>query len=301
MTRERWGTFSVIDHKDSSAFIPEVLLYDRLVIPVPCDDQDRQRWAKEGWDPDLLDQRLETLGDIAVKSMWDEAQQATFHQRMEQLNKVRFDSKNILQESKEVLPYQMTRMILAEQKPVKLPEGVSRVTVVSAYQSASDFEADFILKDEPDDQAHLGLLLGQEIAVPASDDDPGKALKCAIELAKSGDFKKKRGALYKWQEDVIQSGIEPENAIQEMNELISNYNDCVKKAVKKVYYRYAFTLAGIGLSLAGGLLNPLVLTGAFLSIVQFATFDKKPIVNAAESGPAAMFHDIHRIGKWKWY
>jgi hypothetical protein len=34
MTRERWGTFSVIDHKDPAELIPEVLLYDRLVIPV---------------------------------------------------------------------------------------------------------------------------------------------------------------------------------------------------------------------------------------------------------------------------
>jgi len=33
--RERWGTFSVRDHVGDAPFVSEVLLYDRLVIPVP--------------------------------------------------------------------------------------------------------------------------------------------------------------------------------------------------------------------------------------------------------------------------
>jgi len=113
MTRERWGTFSVIDHKDTSAFIPEVLLYDRLVIPVPYNEKDRQRWATEGWDPDLLDKRLETLGDLAVPSKWDEVQQQAFAQRMENF---RLDAKNIVE-----LPYQVTRMILADRTESSVP------------------------------------------------------------------------------------------------------------------------------------------------------------------------------------
>lgn len=35
MPRERWGTFSVIDHRSIETLVPEVLLYDRLVIPTP--------------------------------------------------------------------------------------------------------------------------------------------------------------------------------------------------------------------------------------------------------------------------
>lgn len=38
MARERWGAFSVIDHKNTAAYVPEVLLYDKLVIPVPPKD-----------------------------------------------------------------------------------------------------------------------------------------------------------------------------------------------------------------------------------------------------------------------
>ncbi len=73
MTRERWGTFSVIDHSNPSAFVPEVLLYDRLVIPVPYSDSDRERWEREGWDPGLLDRRIKTLGDLAVKEIGEQS------------------------------------------------------------------------------------------------------------------------------------------------------------------------------------------------------------------------------------
>jgi hypothetical protein len=45
---ERWGTFSVIDHKNAASLVPEVLLYDPLVIPVPSDDNENQRWKELG-------------------------------------------------------------------------------------------------------------------------------------------------------------------------------------------------------------------------------------------------------------
>jgi len=35
---ERWGTFSVKDRNDTDNLIEDVLLFDRLVFPVPPDD-----------------------------------------------------------------------------------------------------------------------------------------------------------------------------------------------------------------------------------------------------------------------
>lgn len=32
---ERWGTLSVDDHNDTEKLIQDVLLFDRLVVPVP--------------------------------------------------------------------------------------------------------------------------------------------------------------------------------------------------------------------------------------------------------------------------
>lgn len=49
-----WGTFSVKDHVKAGAFIAEVLMYDRLVIPIPpqrdADDKEKTKEAEEEWE-----------------------------------------------------------------------------------------------------------------------------------------------------------------------------------------------------------------------------------------------------------
>ncbi len=39
---EIWGTFSVQDHCQKRAFVSAVLLYDKLVVPVPPRDEPEQ-------------------------------------------------------------------------------------------------------------------------------------------------------------------------------------------------------------------------------------------------------------------
>jgi hypothetical protein len=46
LTKERWGTFSVRDHIKTAPIISDVLIYDRLVIPVPPDDVNKEIWKK---------------------------------------------------------------------------------------------------------------------------------------------------------------------------------------------------------------------------------------------------------------
>jgi hypothetical protein len=58
-----WATFSVRDHCRPGAFVAEVLLYDKLLIPVMPTVQDgysveqgeleRERWVQARWKPEL--------------------------------------------------------------------------------------------------------------------------------------------------------------------------------------------------------------------------------------------------------
>jgi len=41
---EFWGTFSVADHRRRRAFVADVLLYDRVAIPVPDGADEVERW-----------------------------------------------------------------------------------------------------------------------------------------------------------------------------------------------------------------------------------------------------------------
>ncbi|MCP3855406.1 MAG: hypothetical protein GY698_11830 [Actinomycetia bacterium] len=71
MAIERWGSLSVKDHINTSDLITNVLLYDRLVIPVfteQADRDEREYWEAENWQPDLQLERVGQLGDLAVRS-----------------------------------------------------------------------------------------------------------------------------------------------------------------------------------------------------------------------------------------
>ncbi len=139
MNRERWGSFSVIDHKDPAGLIPEILIYDRLVIPVPPTAADQKRWKCRGWEPDLLFARLKTLGPLAVHANWGYGDsQSAIHQWAQKFTDIKSDVADIVQAAKEKLAYQLTRRVLAQQQPIALPTGVDTVDLVAAYQSEAD-------------------------------------------------------------------------------------------------------------------------------------------------------------------
>ncbi len=284
MTQERWGTFSVIDHKDPAAFITEVLLYDRLVLPYPPNDAERKHWEDEGWNPKLMDKRLKSLGELALRANWDQDRQRKYDERMEQLKAV---------QNQAAVPWRVTAGILAEDPP-KRPEGI-RAIAVPAYQSVKGLDEDFIVKElsAESERSKLGLLLGHLLAVPTGADPEATLLK-AIKLAKSDSFRKHRAKLYSWQDSVLREGMPAKDAAQEMAGMVKAYNDCVKKATGDVYYKFAFAIGGIALAITGAATaNPWVAATGVLKIVEFATFNRKPVISAGEeSAPAAMFHDV---------
>ena len=83
MARQVWGTFSVKDHCAPNAFVAEVMLYDRLVVPRPPDENERIRWRNEGWNPDLLDKLLSILGERAYVIDWDAIRQEKWRSRFD--------------------------------------------------------------------------------------------------------------------------------------------------------------------------------------------------------------------------
>jgi hypothetical protein len=86
MPIERWGTFAVNDHLRKKAFVADVLLYDKLVIPYPPPDdpKEQERWNTEQWSPAWLESLLEILGDRVEPVRWDEFRRNEFSDRWPQ-------------------------------------------------------------------------------------------------------------------------------------------------------------------------------------------------------------------------
>jgi hypothetical protein len=81
---ELWGTFSVMDHRKRGAFLSEVILYDKLVIPVPPDPAEAgspkehefaskqwDRWVEAGWQPERQQELLKILSPVVEPVAWD--------------------------------------------------------------------------------------------------------------------------------------------------------------------------------------------------------------------------------------
>src|SRR5262245_4918073 len=81
MGRQVWGTFSVMDHCRPAAFVADVLLYDRRVIPRPPVASERERWEAEGWDPEKQELLLRILGERAWPVDWNEQRRAAWENR----------------------------------------------------------------------------------------------------------------------------------------------------------------------------------------------------------------------------
>jgi hypothetical protein len=282
MPFERWGSLSVDDHLDTKALAANVLLYDRLIVPVmtpqPARDE-RAYWSKKGWDPDLQADRLEQLKDLAVVRPWNRARRELYSTRVAQLTAEQHD----------VDHFHLTRMILAQEQVIEKPPGVSRVVVVAAYNSLTAMKEDFPVEQVDDHLSAQAYLLSRRLAVP---DRPEHVIidEC-IALSKDEEFRRHRAELFDWQELAAARKWSPADTVERISEMTERYNAKVKSALGNVAWRSAFTLFGIGLGVAGGV-TYMAGAAAALSLVRFAKFDRKPSIEAGSSQPAAMFHDV---------
>jgi hypothetical protein len=297
MMRERWGSFSVADHKATTKLVTDVLTYYRLVFHFPPDDAERERWRCERWDPELLEKRFTQLGNRAIKEPWDQYRKEQFSASMNRARALAADAKTTIPNN---AAFRMTRLILAQGNPLRLPRGVSDVTVVPAYHSIEDLRTEFLLDGDRSDRKLLSILVRNRLAQPVFSRKPEESLALAIALSRDRDFQEKRRNLYRWQEDVLVSKMRPSRAMDELEDLIDRYNSVVAKAERKVVYRLIFTVMTIGLALTGPLLAspiasiPFALAGATsgVQLVRFATVDNSAVVLPGESAAAAMFHAV---------
>jgi len=84
MTIERWGSLSVADHKDITGLITNVLLYDRLVMPMftDCGDRDEEAyWKDMGWNRELQLSRRKQLDGLIVEIAWDKNRRKAYSDR----------------------------------------------------------------------------------------------------------------------------------------------------------------------------------------------------------------------------
>lgn len=317
MPCEVWGTFSVTDHLRRHPFVADVLMYDKLVIPVvPENDQAvRSRWRKRGWLPDDQDRYLETLidtnRDLVWAVPWDLRKNENFKSRFQVATGVAFDAHNLVT-TREVNPdrpaFHVTRLILEDyaRDPENLRDIPPNVWVdpMAAYPSYQAFADDVTVRmnaKTPKSVDSLAGVFGWEFTVP---DDARMSdielLRVAAQLASDSSFKNKRRAFHDWRRRVTKEGITEKAAFEEMSTLVHEYNDLIRKSHVRTTILNCFTVAGIAASIAASFAVPAVgLVGAFLGVGRFGAEKWMPSYEAStDQKAAAMFHDARKKFGW---
>ena len=296
MSRQVWGTFSVKDHCDPGAFVSEVMLYDRLVIPVPPDDKERERWTKERWQPDRLDKLVSILGERAYTVPWNDRRQESW--------KSRFEAGKGLAQATGDWAFSATR----DELTAGLPRNITGIQAIANYTSMADLEKELALKEAPDMLLYGGTavaILGHEFLVP---EDPKWSyedlLREAVELSSDPAFRRKRSSFWRWQREFMDDkGITDQSAIQdaidEMQDLLEDEKAVIRKKNIKTGAQFAFLVSSITLGMLATPLAPIAIGGAFLSVGKFVA-DKLLEDPARDSDkPVSLLRDIRKHFGWR--
>jgi len=321
MSREVWSTYSVNDHLYPQNFPADVMLFDRLVFPVPEDgefphfdagydptlplewiriDAEWRRWEVEGWSPAEQQEWLEILGPLARRVPWkDEGEVgeryvAASETASKHLAGWEFDAtRTALTQG---LPAYVTGVASFGQRyrtfedfrAECLPE--KRKNTVMPGRALIDVLAAEFLVPSPDPRLHTRTLLRETVAFVSGDQE----------------FRDKRTAFHDWQDRFLKDGVTDESSIararEEMADRLSELRKASERLKVRKRVRNVFRLAPAALGLAaaelGGGLG-FAVAGAFLSIGSFVV-DERLFKSAEASAPphVAFIFDARRHLGW---
>jgi hypothetical protein len=210
-----WGTFSVRDHLEPEAFLREVLVFDRLVVPYPdpAAPGEWERWRHPDpkhpqvtWNPGRLDQILKVLGtesepgyhgaQLAQRSMWSPFTWGV----------IRSNADIAVQASGN--PYYATALGIraGTARPGEIP-GV--VEAVAAYRSEKAWRGENQPASTPgEDPERIPVMealiqLPRPLLLPPDSRNEMDKLRAAVDLALTEDFRKARHAYFTWFRDFM--------------------------------------------------------------------------------------------------
>ena len=253
-SRPRWGILSTRAHLDPGALVPDLLLYDRLVFPVPADD-DLERWATEGWKPDDLRKCLDLLGPLAHSVTWSKELRDEWG--------TRFASMDEAAKQADGIAFGMTPMVIGMSawKDVHSTEAESAPPVpIAAFQSAEEARAAVAYEprapaSESDVHAGVAVLFRQCLAMPRRTHGPVEgmlAFERAIDLSRSKSYQQARRAFYDWEDGVTAQRWPVDDAVGQLKKLMIEHDALVRSRFPDAAIRVALRIVGIASGAAVG-------------------------------------------------
>jgi hypothetical protein len=284
LDRQRWGCLSVEGHINAADLVTDILLYDRVVLPIPDTDAEWERWTKAGWDPGLTEYRQIQLADVAHFVPWRAELREQWADQFSRLKAMGIATRGAA--------YGMTSVVLSgqawrelqpaedQERPMAPPE------LVAAYRSEGEAFADFAVVtdmaperpgERPFDR-EVAALIRRTIHLPdlgsADDEHPldveaeAEALASAVRLSGSDAYRRARRALFAFEDRVAREQWRVEDALVYLEAKVAEHDELVRqerwRTRARNYFRLLTWTAGPAVGIATG--NPLIGAGAALSV-----------------------------------
>ena len=272
---ERWGAFSVVDHKDPIRLAIELLLYDKIVVPTPSDHHgpDWARWERNNWEPEALIKIVGKLKPLALveEVKWDPDREKAWRVKFEKA-KSRIEAVNSeirrgmeeriddvkrnmgdrtqgeMEQAIQAAGYAETRNEVIEHLRGQMQGTVAiwngPVEFYSAYQSRTDFEQ---LNPEEDaikqGMERVNFLIQHRLAIP--NEPPPVLLDRATKLALDQTFRERRRRLYDYQINLLREKYKPEQILKDLDKLVTEYNASVLADNVNCRWETVFTVMAV--------------------------------------------------------
>lgn len=290
---ELWGTFSVWDHVSPGAFLAEVVMYDRLVIPVPPDPELAQtpedhafaseqwaRWERAGWQPQRLLALLDVLRPVAEPIEWDRVHHEQWQQEYAEYESGRQAAATVVAR---IMAGWATGHVLLRDLPAKAAGAVA----VAPFTSLEDLKKELGITENDGlverQKASCGLphgvvsaMIGREFLVPSDPDrDEFYLLREAVDLVQEEDYRLARASFHEATLQFVDGGRTEFDSVRTAVEVMETHLGTLDRLTRRRriwnVVRRAFFFTQVATDVVTASINPLAAVRAAISIGQFTT------------------------------
>ena len=267
MARLTWGCYSVADHLEPRAFVADLLLYDRLVVPVPSED-DVARWEKRRWDPERQARLLGILGGFAERVEWSHPLRKQFELEWSPGDAAR-DIDDASAHGATLGPalgaredpYMLSRRIITEQLGGKVVKERGDVRAVAVYAKPDRFDREWeltrtlpflrrtthaapgVLREvagpAPPERQRLAKVVVTRLVVPDEGRSDEEVLSRTVDLVSRNDVRERRAAFHELMASLEAEGLRDKTVVGEVEDLLDAFNESLRRHTKAQQARVA--------------------------------------------------------------